>query len=347
MPEETKNRIHIPIRKISLFLEESIKTFDISVKEGIQAVGGKLKDNPEPLTIQKYIFDKGKGWTMDKAKEWVKNNKKSNIINDNKNMSKQEIKALVTKAEDGELFAVASDDSVDRHGDKLDQKNWSLTQFKKNPVLLMAHQYHLPPVGVAKNIKVDGNKLTFKPVFHEITQMAREVKEMYLDGIMKAFSVGFIDRTDEKNEKQTLELLEISAVPVPANANALLVGKSIEEAEKMDSEVKGWVDKTLENKEVKPENEEVFEKALSDLISLKEIELKEGRILSQANLNKIKEVISVLSALVIKVEGEPEKAVKPTTIKGRPEPKQDVNKLLLGALESLNKNLGYIKRKLK
>jgi len=78
-PEETETHIHIPIRDKNDFFQESFRTITIGKEnEGIKAVIGKLKSDPNgPTKVQKYIFDKSKGWTMEKAKKWVEEHGKS------------------------------------------------------------------------------------------------------------------------------------------------------------------------------------------------------------------------------------------------------------------------------
>ena len=215
----------------------------------------------------------------------------------------KKIKALVEKKGE-KMIAIASDSSNDRQGDSIKQDNWDLRNFRKNPVLLLSHQHHLPPVGVAKNIRIDGKKMTFEPVFHDITQQAREVKQMYIDGIMKAFSVGFMD-SEKKNE-----LLEISAVSVPANANALVFSKSF--TEKDEIEIKSWVEKKKKKKS------------------------PACRMEGEQSVDKPKKKDTVLSAIK-------DINIRLNNInKGRPS--EDV---ISKALEKLNKQLGYLQRKLK
>ena len=83
-PEETETHIHIPVRDKDDFVQESFRTITIGKEnEGIQAVIGKLKSDPNGSTkVQKYIFDKSKGWTMEKAKKWVEEHGKSINLED-------------------------------------------------------------------------------------------------------------------------------------------------------------------------------------------------------------------------------------------------------------------------
>ena len=235
----------------------------------------------------------------------------------NKNMpeKQKELKALVQKR-DGKLLAVASTETVDRQGDSLKAKGWILKDFILNPVLLFAHKYQEAPVGVAKNLKVEKDALYFEPVFHEITQLAREVKQMYEEGIMKAFSVGFIPRKrNEKDQHEILEqeLLEISAVPVPANAEALMVAakslapKETEKINKWVEEEKGGcpcVDKDIEEDKESggaPE-EEVTEEATTEATPEEPAKEEIPEETEEVEVEKAKEIKEVKKALSVKVE---------------------------------------------
>ena len=149
-----------------------------------------------------------------------------------------------TKKKEGKLVAIASTETEDRSGEVVKMGGWELDNFKANPVLQFAHRYDTPPIGIAKNIRVEDGKLVFEPMFHEITEAAREIKKMFEADppIMRAWSVGFIPKDyDSKNDRVITkqELLEISAVPVPANAEALTLQKGISDDKK--KEVCKWV----------------------------------------------------------------------------------------------------------
>ena len=212
----------------------------------------------------------------------------------------KKIKALVEQI-NGKMVAVASDDSVDRHGDSIKQDKWDLRNFRKNPVLLLSHNYNQPPVGIAKKFKLDGNKLIFEPVFHNITQQAKEVAQMYSEGIMRAFSVGFIDKEDK------YELLEISAVSVPANANALVFEKSVSNEEKEE------IDKWLKTFETNPPSEKEIEKG------------------------KLNEGFEQIKSLNVRLNNIEKVATK----------RDNDGQVIALALEKLNKSFGYLNRKVK
>ena len=165
----------------------------------------------------------------------------------------QEIKAYTTRVKE-KLVAVASTETPDRTGDSIIAAGWQLKHFKENPVIPFAHKYNEPPVGIAKNIRIEGKNLIFEPVFHEFTQLAREVKAMYEADtpIMRAFSVGFIPLEYDKKKKSTIikqELLEISAVPVPANQEALTI-KSKSYTDEEEVKIKRWIKRELALKKI-------------------------------------------------------------------------------------------------
>lgn len=76
MPETTEEYHHIPVKSKELFIETSYRTINISKDEGIKAVIGKLKSDPDGSThVQKYLFDVDK-WSMAEAEKWVEDHKK-------------------------------------------------------------------------------------------------------------------------------------------------------------------------------------------------------------------------------------------------------------------------------
>ena len=178
-----------------------------------------------------------------------------------KKLEKKYIEANTTKKK-GELVAIASTNSEDRVGDSLKMSDWCLKDYLKNPVLQAGHE-HAPQftIGIAKNLKIDSKKLTFTPCFHEHTQLARDIKAMYESDppILKAWSVGFLPKALMKDEVgEPLgknELLEVSAVAVPANAECLTEAKSYDKS--VVKKVEDWVTKQVNVKDLE---ESVVEK---------------------------------------------------------------------------------------
>jgi HK97 family phage prohead protease len=142
----------------------------------------------------------------------------------------QKIKGLL-QVKENEILVFASDETPDRHGEVIMVGGWELTSFKQNPVLLASHRSQDFPIGKATDISISNGKLIFKAIFSKATKEAREAYELVKEGILNTFSVGFIPREyDEKdgNIITKAELLEISLVSIPANPNAVVIAKSLE-----------------------------------------------------------------------------------------------------------------------
>jgi len=139
------------------------------------------------------------------------------------------------------LTMVASSQDVDRHGDTILQDGWDLGPYKKNPVILNSHRYDdaTEVIARAKSTKIEGKGKKSKLV--QVWEFAVDenpkaeiIFNLYAGGYLHASSVGFIPRKFKQNKDgstdyftiEEAELLEVSAVSVPANAAATLA-KSI------------------------------------------------------------------------------------------------------------------------
>ena len=134
----------------------------------------------------------------------------------------------------GPLVFVASNGEVDRHGDTVAPDGWRLDGYRENPVVLWAHDYRQPAIGRADAVWSDGRALLARLDFAP-TEFAGQVERLYRQGYQRGVSVGFRPlRFEERRDPVNgaflgirfleQELLEISAVPVPANGDALLAG---------------------------------------------------------------------------------------------------------------------------
>lgn len=152
-----------------------------------------------------------------------------------------DLEAIETKSVgDYELEIVGSTPAVDRDGEVIDVNGWQLKNYKKNPVVLPAHDYRQPAIGRAKSVRVKDGKLIFKIEFppEGVNPLADIYRKLYKLGFMKASSVGFIplewkDGDPQKGIRRIYtktELLELSLVSVPANPEALAVDKGIMKA---------------------------------------------------------------------------------------------------------------------
>ncbi len=154
---------------------------------------------------------------------------------------------VTTRAVDLEartVTVIASTTTVDSHGDIVEQ-DWDLTRYRKNPVVLWNHNVFgayrysdgmscpedLLPIGHSTSCSVEGGQLvaTIKFGSAEYNEMSQRVFLGFAEGHIRAVSVGFYPGviTEEQVEGgyryrlSACELLEISAVPIPSNPDAV------------------------------------------------------------------------------------------------------------------------------
>lgn len=134
-----------------------------------------------------------------------------------------------TEVEDPDIIITgyANATTEDRTGDVIPEATWNmpgaLDNYKKNPILLAYHD-HKQPIGTTTEIAADrlGLKITAS-----ISSAAGDVYKLVKAGILKAFSVSFMvkdamyDSVTDIFVIKDLELLEISVVSVPMNADSL------------------------------------------------------------------------------------------------------------------------------
>lgn len=140
----------------------------------------------------------------------------------------------------GPMRFVASTENVARDGLAIAADGWQLANYRKNPIVLWAHDYfgNRPPIGRA-DVKVDGKELLADITFDAGDPFAADIERKYRQGFLSAVSVGWdtIELDGKKPEPGDLaniffggaaghtvtkaELLDISAVPVPGDPDAL------------------------------------------------------------------------------------------------------------------------------
>lgn len=134
----------------------------------------------------------------------------------------------------------------DRDGDVIVQSGINLKLFRKNPVVLWAHDYRQPPIGRALDIWTDdgrnGPRLRMLKQFtsEEENPFGFMIYRLAKAGYLKAASIGFVPTKFEIDQEAQAEgrigykflktdLLESSVVPVPSNPLALQEAKSVHE----------------------------------------------------------------------------------------------------------------------
>ena len=163
---------------------------------------------------------------------------------------------LATAAEEGAdeattcpmatLDFIASTATLDRYHEIIEPAGWRLDSYRRNPVFQNAHNYGdiLFTLGKALSTEVrtigNGAALCQRIQFAtEVNPVARIAYGLYKGGFLNAVSVGFIPLRWEDGESAAAggasgpsarrryleqELLEVSAVAIPANPDALALG---------------------------------------------------------------------------------------------------------------------------
>lgn len=188
------------------------------------------------------------------------------------------------KQGENKITVVASDETLDRHGDVLPIESWDLTKFKSAPRMLVDHDHQVSSiVGKWENVRIEGKQLLMDANFHGITELSKAVQRMVMEKYLDTVSVGFIPHGPTKDGgNPTFELIETSWVTVPANPSARVQAslKALLEKQADDSEiakVKEYMGKDLEEEEeiesdpeeveppVGPMNDEEIEKKLGEM----------------------------------------------------------------------------------
>ena len=133
---------------------------------------------------------------------------------------------------------VMSTFDVDRDFEKVDPAGWNLKNYLANPVILWSHDYSIPAIGYADNMKAD-TVLEGDIVFNskEFDEFGWSIGQRVKAGALRCGSVGFIaeevEFLESKDRECNLifrkqELLEFSICCVPANPFATSGTKKLE-----------------------------------------------------------------------------------------------------------------------
>lgn len=160
--------------------------------------------------------------------------------------------AISAKAnsESRSVRVVASSTAIDSYDDIVEQ-DWDLERYKKNPVVLYAHNQgaglfsgpsaeETLPIGYASEVGVVHGKLhaTLTFVSAAASPLADRVLAGFREGSIRAVSVGFYPRAVESEDVggkevyrlSQCELFEISVVPIGANPEAVALSRSVASA---------------------------------------------------------------------------------------------------------------------
>lgn len=117
----------------------------------------------------------------------------------------------------GAIRFVASTEGVKRDGRDLKAADWRLDSYLRNPVFLWCHDFSRPPIGRVTGVTLEQSRLIADVVFDSGDPFAVDVERKYRNGFLNAVSVGWNDQRDG-----SLALMDISAVPIPADPDALI-----------------------------------------------------------------------------------------------------------------------------
>ena len=157
--------------------------------------------------------------------------------------SKKDIAVITEDMGDRSVLFTISKEVVDRDGDILRASGVDFTNFMKNPVFLSFHNSREFPLGKVTKFWVEGNAvkaIVYFPTIEELSTNPEQASEKaklvdftyhcYKTGMLNAVSVGFIPKDWIEirengqwvgNDIKKWELLEFSAVAVPANQDAI------------------------------------------------------------------------------------------------------------------------------
>ncbi|MCQ2202405.1 MAG: HK97 family phage prohead protease [Bacteroidales bacterium] len=131
-----------------------------------------------------------------------------------------------------EINFVMADEEVNRKKWRLLLSGLNLENFLKNPIAIRQHDTWSVPVGRWENVRVEKGQLLGTLVFDKNDEEAVKLYWKYKDGFMNAVSIHIVPIEESEDESLLLpgqkyptivksELLEVSVVTLPGNANAV------------------------------------------------------------------------------------------------------------------------------
>jgi HK97 family phage prohead protease len=200
-----------------------------------------------------------------------------------------------------------SDATIDRHNDTIDPTGWKFEAFMRSGSLLWAHDATRLPLAKPVELWVERGALYGQFRFPSPGKhaMSDTVFDLFKEGTLKGVSVGFkpmrwefiaqrLENGQAGVDFKEQELLELSATPVPANSNAVVVRAITKLA-------------TAEITDELQALRGVIASLASDLKALAElprvapaplVEEKAGRVLSRANKGKLRSAHGLIDEVI-------------------------------------------------
>ena len=127
---------------------------------------------------------------------------------------------------------------TDRDFERIDPSGWNLEKYIQNPVILWSHDYYIPAIGYAENVKAE-SVLEGDVFFNnrDYDEFGWSIGQRVKNGSLRCGSVGFaVEEVEFLNSEdkdcdliyRKQELLEFSICCVPANPFARAGEKNVE-----------------------------------------------------------------------------------------------------------------------
>lgn len=279
-------------------------------REGILFEPAKKKKEESAMDLTRILTKSAGGdfeeqfFSTKQLQDWfVKNSDEEGaVIKDIVLFEKAEF--ITEKADDGKegrIRMVMSDSSLDRTFERVDQSGWKLKNYKKNPVILWAHNSYQPAIGIMEKVGVVDGKLIGYPKFdsQEIDQFAWMIGEKVRIGTIRGGSIGYkvlkIEILEDAKDKtryilKELELLEFSFCNVPTLPSALVTKEGVEDKSEIDflkKEIEDSSKKSLEReKEISDRIDGMMEKIKEETEArAKELEDLKAELLASKSKN--------------------------------------------------------------
>lgn len=201
-------------------------------------------------------------------------------------------------------------DTIDRDGDIVIPSGGDFSNYLKNPIVLFMHnQYY--PIGKNLWLKIeksgDNEYLLAKTKISDKTDLAQDIFNLYEEKILNAWSIGFkpnwekAEQIDKGWKFNEWELLEYSAVSIPANPDALTTAIKMVKNEELRNrfEIENIKNQLLS---INNKNEDII-KLENEIAELKKLiantDIKELKLLNEAIL-ELNEKINKLEQKLVK-----------------------------------------------
>ena len=243
--------------------------------------------------------------------------------------SKKDISVSTEDIGERSVLFTISKEVVDRDGDILRASGVDFSNYMKNPVFLSFHNSREFPLGKVTKFWVEGNEvkaIVYFPTLEELSTDPNNASEKaklvdftyhcYKTGMLNAVSVGFIPiewiETEKGFDIFKWELLEFSAVAVPANQDA------IAEAVKSfgDEFAKGFVSK-MESVEKDGRRISASTRKVLDAIKSCGDEIEKCR-------NDLKKIVSTMNELLAELDDMEEEVGEDVELPESPEKEFDL-----------------------